>query len=112
MSGFVFYVSCLLRIADHTKFITTSSIRHSTAGTSIAVHIADEFRQSRQLQRHKCRPENYASNVQKEMRQRNCRNSAQYIGPMFVTVPRHNDILDIVGDIFSHASDDDDTCNE
>ena len=75
-------------------------------------HCGRTFRHDRQLQLHKCRPENYASNVQKEMRQRSRRLSGsaatQYIGPTFVKVPRHDDILAVVGDIFSHSDNGDD----
>ena len=74
-------------------------------------HCGRRFGQSRQFQLHKCRPENYASNVQKEMRLRNSRRSTtasvEYIGPTFIRVQRHDDILAIVGDVFSHACNDD-----
>jgi len=70
-------------------------------------HCGRTFRQSRQLQLHKCRPENYASNIQKEMHQQSRHRSrsaaVQYIGLTFVKVQRHDDILAIVGDIFSHT---------
>jgi len=45
------------------------------------------------------------------MQQRNSHRSTaasvQYIGPTFVRVQRHDDILAIVGDIFSACNDDD-----
>jgi len=44
------------------------------------------------------------------MRQRSrrlsCSAATQYIGPTFVKVPRHDDILAVVGDIFSHSESD------
>jgi len=41
---------------------------------------------------------------------RHCSRSAsvQYVGPTFVKVQRHNDILAIVGDIFSDTDNDED----
>jgi len=94
-------------IHHHSKHMMLDSCyKHS------CVHCGRRFRQSRQLQLHKCRPENYASNIQKEMRQRDCHRfttaTVEYVGPTFVRVQRHDDILTIVGDIFSHAHDDDD----
>ena len=105
---------CKLPFRNHTSYEMHRRSKHTTFASSYkcnCAHCGRRFRQSSQLRLHKCRPENYASNIQKEMRQRNCRTSTaaavQYVGPTFVQVQRHDDILAIVGDIFTHACNDD-----
>ena len=106
---------CKLPFRDCKSYEIHWQSKHSTPGSGddhSCAHCGRRFRQTRQLQLHKCRPENYASNIQKEMRQQNRHScSVQYVGPTFVKVLRHDDILAVVGDIFSHSDNvEDDEC--
>lgn len=110
---------CKLPFRNHTSYQVHHRSKHTAPESSYkysCAHCGRRFRQSSQLRLHKCRPENYASNVQKEMQQRNCHRSTagsvQYIGPTFVRVQRHEDILAIVGDIFTACNDDEDAMDD
>ena len=98
---------CKLPFRDRSSYETHQSMQHSmhhSYNKQSCAHCGRQFAQCRQFQLHKCRPENYANNIQKEMLLQSCHSAdaRQYIGPTFVTVKRHDDILAIVGDIFSH----------
>jgi len=103
---------CKLPFQNRGSYELHQRVKHTTPGSSYkhsCGHCGRRFRQPRQLELHKCRPQNFACNVQKEIRLQNCRRfnaaTVEYIGPTFVRVQRHDDILAIVGDVFTHTDE-------